>query len=516
MPTFRKIFEINFTRRFCAMLLLCGVLLPCLFYAAPAFAQTSIELPDPHAANTRIGSVSGSACEEYALENYPEAHYYGYENPIDALSALSADALDYVVTTELDAGNYIRKHGGVRIYQNDLLPSESSIGVSKENPELTPQINEVLTRFLADGTIERMEKNWIHPDGAPYVMDEVPELSDAPLLRVAISAGFEPMAFLMNDELAGFDVELIKRIAYELGYRVQFLETEFTSVLLALESGQADVAISGLYANEQRSQVADFTQIYYYDTLVLASRDASAVKAPGVLGTPASSFRNYFIVEQRWKLICSGIGVTLLISVFSGILGFAFGVLFCSLRMRKLKPVSAAAAGLIRVVQGTPLVLILMLLYYVVFPRRTLNGVLTAILAFSLSSGVNVSEILRNGIEAVAPEQWEAGSALGLDKLQTFRSVILPQAAKHFMPLIIDEYASLIKTTSIVGYVAVQDLTKVSDMIRSRSYEAFFPIVFSALIYFLLSFTLTMPLRSLGRLIDPDPRPRTIKGVKLS
>lgn len=504
----------NLRRRALCITLLCGVLLSSLFTLQTVYAQSNVVHPLPDGEGTRIGSTTGSACEEYALKNFPQAQYFGYDNPIDALSALSSQAVDYVITTELDADNYIRKHGGVRIYQNDLLPSESSIAVAKDHPELLQRMNEVLDRFMSDGTIEQMEKNWIHFDGAPYVEDEIPLLDEAPELRIAISAGFEPMAFIMNGELTGFDVELIKRISYELGYKPHLLETEFSSVLIALESDRADVAISGLYANDQRRLVANFTKNYYYDTIVSVCRDTADIKAPGVFGTPLDSFRNFFIVEQRWKMICSGIAVTLSISICSGLLGFSLGSLICVLRMRKSKGISTSAAALVRVVQGTPLILILMLLYYVVFPRHSLNGIITAILAFGLGSGVNISEILRNGIESVSFDQWEAGSALGLDKAQTFKLVVLPQAAKHFMPLLIDEYAALIKTTSIVGYVAVQDLTKVSDMIRSRSYEAFFPILFSALIYFLLSFTLTMPLRRLKAHIDPNPRPRTIKGVK--
>lgn len=499
-------------RTACAALLFCFALAgvtPC----AGVCRAAQNALPAPEASAAKIGSTTGSACEEYALQYYPNARYFGYENPIDALTALSVGSIDYVVTTEVDANNYNRKHGGIRIAENDLLPSESNIAVPKGHTALLAQIDEVLTRFLEDGTIARMEENWIRLDGTPYVEDAVPELADAPLLRVAICAGFEPMAFLKDDALTGFDVELIKRVAYALGYRAALMETEFSAVLLDLESGRADVAISGLYANEQRRKIADFSKIYYYDTIVLVCRDAEA--APTQAFTkPADSFRTYFLAEEHWKMLARGGGVTLMISICSGLLGVLLGILLCALRFRRPAPVSATVAGFIRVIQGTPLVLILMLLYYVVFPRHSLNGLLTAILAFGLSAGVDVAEILRNGVEAVDPAQWEAGAALGLSKGKTFRAVILPQAAKHFMPLMIDEYATLIKSTSIVGYVAVQDLTKVSDMIRSRSYEAFFPIVFSAAIYFLLSFALTMPLRRLAGRINPEPRPRTLKGVK--
>lgn len=120
-----------------------------------------------------------------------------------------------------------------------------------------------------------------------------------------------------------------------------------------------------------------------------------------------------------------------------------------------------------------------------------------------------------SGINAIDPGQREAAAAMGYTSAQTFEKIIFPQAARHFLPVLKGEYISLVKMTSIVGYVAVQDLTKMSDIIRSRTYEAFFPLIVTAVIYFLLSFGLSSLLGLIEIRIDPKHRPRTLKGVEL-
>ena len=143
-----------------------------------------------------------------------------------------------------------------------------------------------------------------------------------------------------------------------------------------------------------------------------------------------------------------------------------------------------------------------MILYYVILGKTGLEAVWVAIIGFTLNFGAYASEIMRSGIESIDPGQREAALALGYSENQTFFRFIFPQAAVRFLPVYRGEVVSLLKSTSIVGYIAIQDLTKMSDIIRSRTYEAFFPLIATAVIYFILAWIISMILKLILKVFD--------------
>ena len=163
------------------------------------------------------------------------------------------------------------------------------------------------------------------------------------------------------------------------------------------------------------------------------------------------------------------------------------GALLCYFRMRPNKAVSGFTGVFVNTVRGIPVLVILMIMFYVIFSGIQLPGVLVTVCSFGLFYGACFCEMFRSGMLGVDSGQWEAGSALGLNKLQTFRLVALPQALKRIVPVFKGEVISLIKSTSIVGYVAVIDLTCAGDIIRTRTMDAFFPLVLVSIIYIILS-----------------------------
>ena len=154
-----------------------------------------------------------------------------------------------------------------------------------------------------------------------------------------------------------------------------------------------------------------------------------------------------------------------------------------------------------------------MILYYLVFGSVEISGILVAVVGFSINFAAYVSEMMRTGIEAVDKGQHEAAAALGFNRLQVFARITFPQAARHVLPVFKGEFISMVKMTSIVGYIAIQDLTKMSDIIRSRTYEAFFPLIATALIYFVIAYVMTHGLTLVEMKIDPKRRARVLKGV---
>lgn len=186
------------------------------------------------------------------------------------------------------------------------------------------------------------------------------------------------------------------------------------------------------------------------------------------------------------------------------------------LRRGKNRALSGICAVFIRIIQGIPMLVFLMVLYYIVFASSNMNGIAVAVIAFAVNFGVYVSEMMRTGIDAVDRGQWEAAETLGFGKAGTFTKIIAPQALRHILPVYKGELISMVKMTSVVGYIAIQDLTKASDIIRSRTYDAFFPLIATALIYFILAWSMTLLLDRAEVRIDPKKRKPGLKGVNTS
>ncbi len=223
-----------------------------------------------------------------------------------------------------------------------------------------------------------------------------------------------------------------------------------------------------------------------------------------------NSFYKTVIVEDRWKMFLSGLGNTLLIAVCATLIGIAIGVLTAIVRVYyaqtgHLKILNGITSLYITVFRGTPIVVQLMIMYYIVFSAVT-NGIPVAILAFGINSGAYVSEIVRAGIMSIDKGQTEASRSLGLNQVQTMKSIILPQAIKNILPALGNEFIALLKETSVVGYITIVDITRVGDLIRSRTYDPFFPLIIVALIYLVLVIGLTRLLRMFERRLAKSDR----------
>ena len=199
------------------------------------------------------------------------------------------------------------------------------------------------------------------------------------------------------------------------------------------------------------------------------------------------SFYNNLIAEDRYRMILDGLQVTLLITVCAAVLGTLLGGLVCWMRMSRRPWLQKVAKVYIDIMRGTPVLVVLMLMYYVIMAPLEATGVVVAIVTFGMNAAAYIGEMLRTGIEGIDKGQTEAGLALGYTPRQTFIKIVLPQVVKAVMPVYQGEIISLLKGTSIVGYIAVADMTRASDLIRSRTFDAFFPLIITAIIYFFMA-----------------------------
>ncbi len=214
----------------------------------------------------------------------------------------------------------------------------------------------------------------------------------------------------------------------------------------------------------------------------------------------AADFHLNFIDDNRWKYLVDGLGVTLQVTFFAVLLGIAFGVIVAIVRatydmnytaMRRgvgkflLKIANAVCKVYLTVIRGTPVVVQIMIIYYIIFASST-NKIAIAVFGFGINSGAYVAEIIRGGILSIDRGQFEAGRSLGFNFVQTMAFIIIPQAIKNVVPALANEFIVLLKETSVAGYIALQDLTKAGDIIRGRTYSAFMPLFAVALIYLVL------------------------------
>lgn len=203
-----------------------------------------------------------------------------------------------------------------------------------------------------------------------------------------------------------------------------------------------------------------------------------------------------FIYDDRYLFFLEGLKFTLIIAFFSILLGLFLGILTSIIRdyhreTKKLKILSKICDIYVYVIRGTPTILQLMILYYVVFKTSTLSPIVVGTIAFGINSGAYVSEIFRAGFEGIDKGQREASKTLGLNYIRTMRYVIFPQALAKIFPALGNEIITLVKETSIAGYIGIVELIKAADIISSRTYDYFFPLVVSAIVYLLLTFILS-------------------------
>lgn len=256
---------------------------------------------------------------------------------------------------------------------------------------------------------------------------------------------------------------------------------------------------------------ADGTLKAIIDRHMRNNRPEEAQVADTAIGRLADDFQTDFIKNDRWKYLAEGFLVTIEIAAAAAAVGIALGFLIAVVRSTadltgRMKVLDFFCRLYLTVVRGTPVVVQLLIIYFVIFGSVDISKVLVAIVAFGLNSAAYVAEIIRSGIMSVDRGQMEAGRSLGLGYGCTMRSVILPQAFKNVLPALGNEFIVLLKETSICGYIALQDLTKGGDIIRSQTYDAFLPLIAVALIYLALVMLLSHLLKKLELRLKKNER----------
>ena len=459
-----------------------------------------------------IGVQLGTTADIYASDYEGDdagTQIERYNKGADAIQALLQNKIDCVMIDEQPAKAFVKKNPSLVILDEAFADEEYAFAIAQNNAALTAEINEALAALKEDGTIDSIIHNYIGTDEeigkSPYVKKDVERTKGT--LVVATNATFPPYEYYENDAIVGIDMDIMQALCDEMGYELSIEDMEFDSIITAVQSGKADVGAAGMTVTDERKQNVDFSDSYTIaKQVIVVAGDGQAASL-----SFSEKFHQNFIEDNRYMYLLKGLVNTIVITIFALLIGIVFGSLLAIVRTTHdrnggLNILNALAKVYLTVIRGTPTMVQLLIIYYVVFASTNVSKVFVAIIAFGLNSAAYVAEVVRSGIMSVDQGQFEAGRSLGLPYHKTMRLIIIPQAFKNILPALGNELITLLKETSISGYIGLVDLTKGSDIIRSVTYEAMMPLGMVALIYLCLVLVLTMLVNKLERSLRKNER----------
>ena len=465
-----------------------------------------------------IGVQTGTMYDDIISINLPNANINYFNSYTDMLAALGTHKIDGFGVDEAAIKNMMAEDNSVD-YVKEYMTNYGfgfAFAKSERGEALCAQFSEYILKIKEDGTLSEMEAVWFGNDESKKDIPELDTLSgENGTVILAEESANMPYVYVKNNRIIGYEIDMIYHFCEEYGYSLEISDMNFGAVIPAVSTGKCDIGCSSIAITEERKESVNFSEPYYEGGSVLAVRASDLSGGETTSGKEESgsfiesigeSFYKNFINEDRYVLVLQGIRITCLLTLLSVIFGSILAFLICLFRRTDSLLAGRICDLYVKLMQGTPMIVLLMILYYIIFGNSGLDAAWVAVIGFSLNFAAYVSEILRSGIESIDQGQREAALALGFSDNQAFFSFIFPQAALRQMPVYRGEIISLLKNTSIVGYIAIQDLTKMSDIIRSRTFEAFFPLIVTAIIYFFLAWVITQVLKLVLRFADPKKK----------
>lgn len=464
--------------------------------------------------NNSVGVTTGTIQEQIAIDVLPNAKLVYYSSFSDMALALAEHKITCFIAPNMTYEMLLELYPDFDNTGDHLLGGNIAFGFNKSesHDKLFNELNVFLIEHKEE--LDKIGENWMNGLGDI----DMPNYKECQNINGNISgvvnATLEPFNYIENGEITGFEIDIIARFANEYGYSVELYDTNFDSVLVGLTQDRYDIGIATIAVTEERKQSIRFSEPYYssFNVIVYNSSDKQTKNS----NTIVDSFKKTFIYEDRYKLFLNGLSITLQITILSAFFGTILASLICYLKINGSKYVKKVCNIFIQVFEGTPILVILLIFYYIVFTSSNTNPMLVAVVVFSLNSAAFFAESFYAGIMTVDIGQKEAGLAMGYNEFQTFIKFILPIAASAFLPTYQSAIITLLKGTSIVSYVTIQDLTKVGEIVRSRTYEPLIPLISIAIIYFALSRIIIFVINIIAGKIKPQRIGKYLKGVDIN
>ena len=406
----------------------------------------------------------------------------------DGIQAVRQGIADVHVTDEVAFTPQMRRDLGIKLAFRSEESFDVAFAVKKGNDQLREQMDRFILESRANGSLDAILAHWLEEAPAPEIVKGEESVNSASL-RCITAVNMAPICYVgEGGAWMGMDADILKRFAAWSGRPFEMKFQDLGSAMIALSTGQCDVVNACLYITDERKKSVDFTEPYYLCRGAYFVIDKDEATAVGF----RERLRMNLVTEGRWKLITDGLLETLIITVFAILLGTLLGTGVCAMLRSRRKWVRKTVELYGAFIQGIPTLVLLLIMFYVVLAGAGLSGTLVAIITFALCFAWSSGSIFSTAISSVPKGQTEAGLSLGFTPLRTFTGIVFPQALQKALPLYTGECVALLKSTSIVGYIAIMDLTNASDLIRSRTFDALIPLLVVTIAYFVLAWLIRL------------------------
>jgi len=464
-------------RRYLLILLLCLPLAAC--------SHHKMVRSEEDLAGARIGVLNALSDRQDLHDAFPGSTFHYYEDLPSLCLALSGRKIDALVCKEPGLDALLESHPAFAELPFREIRDSVAVAFQLSETGMAARFNQFLHRIRENGTLDSLDANWFGA-AAPRRFYHGHHHHGGNPFRVGIEVGQSGLTVMEGGEETGFEPELMRRFGDDIGRPVEFVEMTGTGMVPALMSGRVDALIDAITPTDGRRKSVLFSEPYYRSRLHLVSLvpDSEVVRAHR---SPGAVLYENLIADGRYMLILKGLWYTLVIMLCSLVAGSVLGALLCWMEMYGPAALKRFARGYCSFIEGIPIVVLLLFMFYVVFASSPIAAVIVAVITYSLHFAAGACECFHTGLHNVPHGQYEAGEALGFSDWGTLRYVVLPQAAREILLLFKGKAVALIENTSIVGFIAIQDLTKVTDIIRTQTYNSLIPLLVVGLLYFLLA-----------------------------
>lgn len=474
-----------------------------------------------------IGIQAGSTYDRFIKEKIsnPDILYYNFISDMSA--ALDSNKIQGFVVDKPVAEAFINEENGkYRMLEESLEKVSYGFAFPKvnENGEiLCSEFNDFLKLSKINGLLDKIYDKWIGNDENKKTINKEGLTGEKGTITLAISSTVGvPFTYIKDEEIVGCDVEIVYEFAREYGYDIKVDDYSLSALYTAIPAGKCDIGAAGMCITDERKETMNFPMPYYESECVVVVKniqenvDNVVISDGSFIGNIKESFVKTFIRENRYKLFIDGIITTIVITILSLLFGTLLGLFVYTIYRSTTDTGRSIIDGIINFIQKTPVVVILMILYYVIFGNTHISGNVVSTMGLTILFASSVTGLLKMGVGSIDNGQMEAAYTLGYTKNKAFVKIIMPQAVLNVLSGYKTSITSLIKDSAIVGYIAVQDLTKVSDIVRSRTYEAFFPLIVTAIIYYIIATVFIILVGRIELVINPKKRKSIplLEGVK--
>ena len=466
-------------------------------------------------AGKRVGVLPFTFAASQLDEKLPDAIPFYASQERDLFYLLGTEKIDAFMISEPRAREYLPNYPQFVQIPEFVTRIDYAFFFPVGRRELSEAFSRQIRTMKKNGVLKGLQSKWMSPANRNTSLPQMGQDAPNGVLRMGILIDREPFAYLRNEKLVGYELEIAQRAAAAMGFLVEFVRLTPDEFEQAITEGRVDFGASEITARTTSSGKLVYSEPHYNGGVIVVVRDKTKARPVHMALIPQIKF---FLKEQGislyrslWKdnhmrQILGGFKTTLLITAMAVFFGTILGIPLCMLRQSKRKLYAMPANIVCALIYNIPVLILLMGMYYVVFRKFGLSPLSAAIVIFILRFMAATCRLYMITLEHIGGVQIDAARALCLRRTTFFRRVIVPQAAAFLAKPFREEIIRLVELTTVVGYISVWDLTKVVDWIRGRTYESFFPIMFATLLYFLLSMSLIAVISLLSKKFESAVR----------